>query len=359
MDRVYNFCAGPAALPTEVLQIAQNELLSWHNKGFSIMETSHRSDDFIGVATKAEQDLRDLLKIPNNYKVLFLQGGASLQFAQIALNFLDKNDNADYIETGIWSQKALQEAQRYGNVHLAYSAKNNNFTHIDGQNEWHLSSKAKYIHYASNETIGGLQFNFVPQSDKPLFVDMSSDILSKPINISDYGLIYAGAQKNIGPSGLVLVIIREDLLDNIRPDCPTMLNYKVQADNGSMYNTPPTLAWYLSGLVFEWLKNQGGVEAIYQANIKKAQLLYSFIDGCDFYQNPIAPQNRSLMNVPFTLKDDKLDKEFLKQAELNGLINLKGHRSVGGMRASIYNAIELAGVQKLVDFMADFAGNYS
>jgi len=353
--RAFNFCAGPAALPTAVLERAQAEMLDWQGKGLSVMEMSHRSDEYVAIAEKAEQDLRDLLAIPSDYKVLFLQGGASQQFAEIPLNLLPEDGVADYIDTGIWSKKAIEEAQRFGNVNVAASAKGYDYFAIPGQNEWQLSKNAAYLHYASNETIGGLQFDWVPDAgDTPLVVDMSSDILSRPIDVSQYGLIYAGAQKNIGPSGLVVAIVREDLLGRARSSCPTMLNYKVAADNGSMYNTPATYSWYLSGLVFEWLKEQGGVEAIAKVNRDKKDLLYKAIDASDFYTNPIAHNARSWMNVPFRLADDKLDKPFLAGAEARGLLNLKGHRSVGGMRASIYNAVGLDAVEALVAYMAEF-----
>lgn len=353
--RAFNFCAGPAALPEAVLQRAQAELLDWNGKGLSVMEMSHRSDDYVAIAEKAEQDLRDLLAIPSNYKVLFLQGGASQQFAEIALNLLPEDGTADYIDTGIWSKKSIEEARRYGNVNVAASAKPYDYFAIPGQNEWQLSKDAAYVHYASNETIGGLQFDWIPETgDVPLVVDMSSDILSRELDVSKFGLIYAGAQKNIGPSGLVVVIVREDLLGRARSITPTMLNYKVAADNGSMYNTPATFSWYLSGLVFEWLKEQGGVAAMEQRNRAKKELLYGAIDTSGLYSNPIAVNARSWMNVPFRLADERLDKPFLAGADARGLLNLKGHRSVGGMRASIYNAVGLDGVQALVSYMAEF-----
>lgn len=353
--RAHNFCAGPAALPTAVLQRAQAEMLDWQGRGLSVMEMSHRSDEYVAIAEKAEQDLRDLLSIPNDYKVLFLQGGASQQFAEIPLNLLPEDGTADYIETGIWSKKAIEEARRYGNINVAASAKGYDYFAIPGQNEWQLSKDAAYVHYASNETIGGLQFDWIPEvGDTPLVVDMSSDILSREIDVSRFGLIYAGAQKNIGPSGLVVAIVREDLLGRARSVCPTMLNYKIAADNGSMYNTPATYSWYLSGLVFEWLKEQGGVAAMEQRNKAKKDLLYKAIDASDFYSNPIQPGARSWMNVPFRLADEKLDKAFLAGADARGLLNLKGHRSVGGMRASIYNATGLDAVEALVAYMAEF-----
>lgn len=353
--RAYNFCAGPAALPEAVLKQAQKELLDWQGKGVSVMEMSHRSDEFVGIANQAEQDLRDLLSIPEHYKVLFMQGGASQQFAQIPLNFLPESSSADYIDTGIWSRKSIDEAQRYGNVNVAATAKKYDYFAIPGQNEWQLNEKAAYVHYTTNETIGGLQFDWIPETgDVPLIVDMSSDILSRPIDISRFGMIYAGAQKNIGPSGLVVAIVREDLLGKARASCPTMLDYKVAADNGSMYNTPPTFSWYLSGLVFKWLKEQGGVEGMAKLNFEKQRLLYDFIDKSDFYTNPISKNARSWMNIPFRLADARLEKAFLAGAQERALLNLQGHRSVGGMRASIYNAVPMAAVEALIDYMQAF-----
>jgi phosphoserine aminotransferase len=354
--RAYNFCAGPAALPTAVLEKAQQELLDWQGKGLSIMEMSHRSADYVAVAEKAEADLRKLMNIPENYKVLFLQGGASLQFSAIPLNLLGKNSKADYIHTGIWSEKALKEAKRYGDINVVEAGiKVDGKFAISEQSEWNLSDDAAYVHYADNETIGGLQFAGIPDVKVPLVCDYSSSILSAPLDVTKFGLIYAGAQKNIGPAGLTIVIIRDDLLDQAKPEIPSILKYGDQAKNGSMVNTPSTYAWYLSGLVFEWLLEQGGVEAIHKVNLEKAQLLYGYIDSSDFYNNPIAIPNRSIMNVPFTLADEALEKQFLKEAEANHLLNLAGHRSVGGMRASIYNAVPLEGVQALINFMDDFA----
>ena len=353
--RLFNFCAGPAAVPEAVLQRAQAELLDWQGKGLSVMEMSHRSDEFVAIAQQAEQDLRDLLVIPDNYKVLFLQGGASQQFAQIPLNLMPEGGSADYIDTGIWSRKAIDEAYRFGNVNVAGSAKAYDYFAIPGQNEWQLSADAAYVHYCPNETIGGLEFNWVPQTgDVPLVADMSSTILSRPIDVSRFGMIYAGAQKNIGPSGLVVVIVREDLLGRARASCPTMLDYAVAAQNDSMYNTPPTFAWYLSGLIFQWLKEQGGLDAVKRINDAKQKALYSAIDGSELYNNPINVADRSWMNIPFRLADDRLDKPFLAGAEERGLLNLKGHRSVGGMRASIYNAVPQAAVDALVAYMAEF-----
>ena len=353
--RLFNFCAGPAALPEAVLQQAQAELLDWQGKGLSVMEMSHRSDEFVSIAQKAEQDLRDLLTIPDNYKVLFLQGGASQQFAQIPLNLMHEGGTADYIDTGIWSRKAIDEASRFGAVNVAGSAKAYDYFAIPGQNDWQLSQDAAYVHYCPNETIGGLEFNWVPQTgDVPLVADMSSNILSRPIDVSQFGMIYAGAQKNIGPSGLVVVIVREDLLGNARASCPTMLDYAVAAQNDSMYNTPPTFAWYLSGLIFSWLKEQGGLEGMKRINDAKQRKLYAAIDASEMYSNPINIADRSWMNIPFRLADDRLDKPFLAGAEERGLLNLKGHRSVGGMRASIYNAVPEAAVDALVAYMAEF-----
>lgn len=355
VKRAHNFCAGPAALPEAVLRRAQAELLDWQGRGLSVMEMSHRSDEYVAIAEKAEQDLRDLLAVPSDYRVLFLQGGASQQFAEIPLNLLPEDGVADYVDSGIWSRKAIEEAQRFGHVNVAASARALDYFAIPGQNDWQLSKDAAYLHYASNETIGGLQFDWIPElGDVPLVADMSSDILSRPLDVSRFGLIYAGAQKNIGPSGLVVVIVREDLLGRARSICPTMLNYKIAADNGSMYNTPATFSWYLSGLVFEWLKEQGGVEAMERINRAKKDLLYKTIDASEFYSNPIARNARSWMNVPFRLADEKLDKAFLAGADARGLLNLKGHRSVGGMRASIYNAVGLDAVEALVAYMLEF-----
>ena len=355
--RAFNFCAGPAALPEAVLQRAQAELLDWHGKGLSVMEMSHRSDEYTAIAEKAEQDLRELLSIPSNYKVLFLQGGASQQFAEIPLNLLPEDGVADYIDTGIWSRKAVEEARRFGNVNVAASAKSLDYFAIPGQNEWQLSERAAYLHYASNETIGGLQFDWVPDlGDTPLVVDMSSDILSRTIDVSKFGLIYAGAQKNIGPSGLTVVIVREDLLGRAQPQTPTMLNYQVHADADSMYNTPATYPIYIAGLVFKWLKTQGGIKGMAARNEEKAGLLYHAIDSSNgFYYSHIDAPYRSKMNVVFRLKDEALEEQFLSEAKKNGLVQLKGHRSVGGMRASIYNAMPIEGVKALVHFMLDFA----
>ena len=359
MSRIFNFCAGPAALPTAVLERARAEMADWHGKGLSIMEMSHRSKEYVSVAEKAEQDLRDLLDIPANYKVLFMQGGASSQFTMVPMNlFRGSADQfcADYINTGQWSKKAIAEAKRFGKVNVAASTEADNFTSAPAQGDLKLSAEASYVHYTPNETIGGVAFDYIPDvGDKPLVADFSSCILSEPLDVSKFGLIYAGAQKNIGPAGLCVVIVREDLLGQTIPGTPTMFDYKVAADNASMYNTPPTYSWYLAGLVFEWLKEQGGVKAMAELNQRKASKLYGFIDGNDFYANPVAINNRSKMNVPFTLADASLDKLFLTESEEAGLLNLAGHRSVGGMRASIYNAVSEEAVDALVAFMSDFA----
>lgn len=360
MTRSYNFCAGPAALPHEVLLKVQEELLDWQGRGLgSVMEMSHRGDEFVSIANQAEADLRELMAIPSRYKVLFLQGGASTQFAAIPLNLFGKQAEADYFHTGEWSKKAMAEAKRYGKVNVVASSESKNFTYVPAASEWHFSPHAAYVHYTPNETIGGLEFHEVPDvGGKPLVADMSSTILSEPMDVNRFGLIYAGAQKNIGPAGLTVVIVDEALLDRAMPLCPTMLNYKVTADNVSMYNTPPTFAWYLAGLVFKWLKAQGGLTAMAKTNLQKSAKLYAAIDGSDFYSNPIAKANRSRMNVPFVLRDASLDKVFLKEAEQASLYNLQGHRSVGGMRASLYNAVPEAAVDALIDFMRDFEKRY-
>ncbi|WP_198336849.1 3-phosphoserine/phosphohydroxythreonine transaminase [Psychrobacter celer] len=356
--RLPNFCAGPATMPTTVLEHAQSELLDWQGRGLSVMEMSHRSKDYVAITEKAESKLRALMEIPDNYKVLFLQGGASLQFSAIPLNLLN-GGRGDYLTTGAWSGKAVKEAKRYealglGAVNEVATGKDSNFTDVPAQSEWNLSDDAAYFHYCANETIHGLQIFEPPQVDAPIIADMSSCILSQPIDVSKFGMIYAGAQKNIGPAGLVIVIIREDLLNQASDWCPLLMNYTHQAEKESMSNTPATYSWYLAGLVFDWLEEQGGVEAIGKINQKKADLLYQTIDDSDFYNNPVAKQYRSIMNVPFTLADSSLDKVFLEESEAAGLLNLKGHRDVGGMRASIYNAVPLEWVQQLVDFMIAF-----
>lgn len=356
MSRKYNFCAGPAALPEAVLVQARDEMLDWHGRGLSVMEMSHRSDEMLAIADEAEKDLRELLHIPDNYKVLFLQGGASQQFSAIPLNLLPVGGSADYLNTGQWSKKAIEEARRFGDVNVVASSSDTNFSTIPVFDSWKLDKNAVFFHYTPNETIGGVEFHWVPQTGTvPLVADMSSTILSRPIDVTKFGVIYAGAQKNIGPAGLTIAIVREDLLGNSRPEIPTMLDWKTAADNGSMYNTPPTYAWYLAGLVFKWLKSQGGVEGMAVINERKAKKLYGYIDNSGFYKNPVEVQSRSWMNVPFVLPDESLDKPFLKDAEVVGLLNLKGHRSVGGMRASIYNAVGEDAVDALIDYMRDFA----
>lgn len=354
MSRAYNFCAGPAALPEAVLQRAREEMLDYRGTGMSVMEMSHRDDVIVAMAEQAEQDLRDLMGISDDYAVLFLQGGASAQFAMVPMNLLGEAGRADYVNTGQWSTKAIKEARRFGEINVAASSEDRNFTYAPARSDWRLSDDAAYVHYCPNETIGGLEFDFVPEVDKPLVADMSSTILSRPLDVSRFGLIYAGAQKNIGPAGITVVIVRKDLLGRAGASVPAMMNYQTHAENGSMYNTPPTFAWYLAGLVFQWLKEQGGVEAIGEINRRKADKLYGFIDGSGFYSNPVTPTQRSWMNVPFILADSGLDKAFLAEADAAGLRNLKGHRSVGGMRASIYNAVPETAVDALIDFMADF-----
>ncbi|HAS63439.1 MAG TPA: 3-phosphoserine/phosphohydroxythreonine transaminase [Vibrio sp.] len=355
MDNVFNFSAGPAALPKAVMEQAQSELVNWNGLGTSVMEISHRGKEFIQVASQAEQDLRDLLSIPDNYKVLFCHGGARAQFAAIPMNLLGSHTKATYIDAGYWAESAIDEAQKYCQVDV-FNAK----TEIDGKvavkptSEWQVADDAAYVHFCPNETIDGVEIAEMPQTDKPIVADMSSNILSRQIDVSKYGLIYAGAQKNIGPSGLCIVIVRDDLLDLASDILPSFLNYKILAEKDSMFNTPPTFAWYLSGLVFKWLKEQGGVAAMEQVNREKAALIYNYVDSSDFYRNNIHPDNRSRMNVPFQLAKPELDELFLQQAEARGLVALKGHRAVGGMRASMYNAMPLEGVQALVDFMREF-----
>ena len=354
MSRAHNFCAGPAALPLAVLERAQRELLDWSYSGASVMEVSHRSSGFVSVADRAESSLRRLLEISDDYAVLFLQGGASLQFASVPLNLAAKDQVMDQVVTGQWSKKAFAEQQRFGAVNLVASSADQNFASIPQQDSWQRDPTAAYLHYCPNETIGGLEFGFLPDSDVPLVADMSSTILSRPVDVDRFGVIYAGAQKNIGPAGLCLVIVRRELLGRARPETPAMLNWQIAAENDSMYNTPPTFAIYLAGLVFEWLEELGGLEKMEAINRRKAEKLYALIDESGFYANPVEQISRSLMNVPFTLADDALDTVFLKEAEAKQLLNLKGHRSVGGMRASLYNAVEESSVDALCSFMRDF-----
>jgi phosphoserine aminotransferase len=357
MARVFNFSAGPAVLPEEVLNQAKEELLDWHGSGMSVMEMSHRGKEFIAIAEKAEADLRELMGIPANYKVLFLQGGASAQFSMIPLNLLRGNKSADYIHTGEWSKKAIGEAKKFGAVNLAATAEATKFTTVPPQSTWKLDPNAAYVHYTPNETIGGVEYGFIPETGNvPLVADMSSNILSRPVDVTKFGLIYAGAQKNIGPAGLTIVIVREDLLGGAPVGTASMLDYKIHADNGSMYNTPPTYAWYIAGLVFEMLKKKGGLKAMAQVNERKAKKLYDYIDSTGgFYKNPVEKVSRSWMNIPFTLKSEALDEPFLKGTKAANLVQLKGHRSVGGMRASIYNAMPEAGIDALIAYMKDFA----
>ena len=355
MNRLFNFCAGPAALPEAVLSKAQSELLDWRSKGLSVMEMSHRSAEFVEIAETAEADLRELMNISDDYAVLFLQGGATQQFSAVPLNLLNGKAKANYVNTGQWSKKAIKEAKRYCDVQVVASSEGNNFASIPAFDTWDIDEDAAYLHYTPNETIGGVEFFWTPEVSMPLVGDMSSTILSRPIDVNKFGVIYAGAQKNIGPSGLTIVIVRKDLLGNASPLAPSMLDYKVHADAGSMSNTPPAYGWYMAGLVFQWLKEQGGLTAVEAVNRRKYEKLYGFIDANDFYANPVELQSRSSMNVPFTLADSALDKAFLQQSEQAGLLNLKGHRSVGGMRASIYNAVSESAVDALIAFMDDFA----
>jgi phosphoserine aminotransferase len=352
--RVYNFSPGPAVLPEEVLAQARDELLDWNHSGMSVMEISHRSKPFIQVAAEAEADLRELLAIPRNYKVLFLQGGATAQFALIPMNLAAADDTVDYVNTGHWSAKAIAEAGKYCKVHVAADA-GGKYVFAPPQADLELTRGSAYVHYTPNETIGGVEFGYVPETGgAPLVADLSSSILSRPIDVSKFGLIYAGAQKNIGPSGIVVVIVREDLIGRARPGTPSVYDYQIVAEHDSMLNTPPTFAWYMSGLVFKWLKRRGGVAAIGEQNRIKAAKLYGAIDSSSMYRNPVRPDSRSWMNVPFTLRDPALDGVFLEEAAAAGLKNLKGHRVSGGMRASLYNAMPLAGVEALIGFMHEF-----
>jgi phosphoserine aminotransferase len=357
MSRAYNFSAGPAALPEAVLRQAQQELLEWGGERASVMEISHRGKNFEAMAAKAERDLRDLLAVPDNYRVLFLQGGATQHFAQIPMNLARPDQPADYVVTGAWGQKAVAEAKSYCRVNVAATSEAGNFTSIPPRAEWKLSADAAYVHVTPNETIHGVEFHDTPDVGAvPLVADLSSTILSRPIDVSRYGLIYAGAQKNIGPSGLVVVIVRDDLLARAPSSLAKILTYAAHAKENSLLNTPPTFAWYLAGLVFQWMKNEGGMATFAERNRRKAELLYGAIDGSGgYYRNPVDPAARSWMNIPFTLRDAALDETFLAESKAAGLLSLKGHRAVGGMRASIYNAMPLDGVQALVDFMQGFA----
>ncbi len=356
MSRVYNFSAGPATLPEAVLQRAQQEMLDWQGSGMSAMEMSHRGKEFISIAEQATHDLRDLLNVPENYKILFMQGGATGQFAAVPMNILRGKTQADYFNTGQWSKKAIKEAKKYCTVNLVTDSSDNNFTTIADSSTWQFNPDAAYVHYTPNETINGLEFDQVPQTgDIPLIADMSSTILSRPLDVSKFALIYAGAQKNVGPAGITVVIVRDDLIGQAADICPTVLDYKAMLEADSMPNTPPTYAWYLAGLVFQWLKNDiGGLENMATINQRKAEKLYTAIDNSDFYQNPVDLKYRSWMNIPFTLANPELEKPLLAAAKEAGLVTLAGHRSVGGMRASIYNAMPEEGVDALISFMQDF-----
>ncbi len=354
-EKIYNFSAGPAALPKAVMEKAQAEFVDWNQLGTSVMEISHRSKEFIQVAEQAEQDLRDLLNIPDNYKVLFCQGGARAQFAAVPLNLLGSHQTATYIDAGYWAESAIDEAKKYCQVDVFNAkAEKDGKTAVKPAAEWQIAPDAAYVHFCPNETIDGVEISELPQTDKPIVADMSSNILSREIDVSKYGVIYAGAQKNIGPAGICIAIVRDDLLGLASDVLPSFINYKVLAEKDSMFNTPPTFAWYLSGLVFQWLKQQGGVAAMEQVNREKAAILYDYIDQSPFYKNDIHPDNRSRMNVPFQLIKPELDGLFLEQAAERGLVALKGHRAVGGMRASIYNAMPIEGVKALVEFMREF-----
>ncbi|MDB2356813.1 3-phosphoserine/phosphohydroxythreonine transaminase [Gammaproteobacteria bacterium] len=355
--RKWNFSAGPAAIPEVVLKEAQAEMLEWKGSGMSVMEMSHRSSDYIDVANTARQDLIDLLNIPSDYQVLFLQGGATLQFSMLPMNFGFKGI-ADYVLSGSWSKKAINEASKITNINIVASSESSNFDHVPNEETWKCSENSAYLHYVANETIQGNALHAPPSTKAPLIADMSSVILSEPIDVSRFSMIYAGAQKNIGPAGLTICIIKNDFLKDASTDLPGMLQYAKHADAESMFNTPPTFAWYLSGKVFTWLKGQGGLESIGEINNLKAQRLYDFIDESDLYSNPVFEENRSIMNIPFLLADPELDTEFLHDAENAGLLNLKGHRSVGGMRASIYNAVPIEAVDALINFMGDFQSKH-
>ncbi|HEX3835630.1 MAG TPA: 3-phosphoserine/phosphohydroxythreonine transaminase [Steroidobacteraceae bacterium] len=353
--RVFNFAAGPATLPLEVLEQAQAELTDWQGSGMSVMEVSHRSKAFKVVAAELESSLRELLAVPSGYKVLFLQGGATAQFAAVALNLAAADATVDYVNTGAWSKKAIGEAKRYCKVNIAADESASGYNTVPAPGSLKLSAGAAYVHYTPNETIGGVEFGYVPEvGAAPLVADFSSTFLSRPIGVSRFGLIYAGAQKNVGPAGLCIVIVREELIGKARAGTPLVLDYKIMADDGSMPNTPPTFAWYIAGLVLKWIQGKGGLGAMEKLNRGKAEALYAAIDDSGFYRNPVAKDCRSWMNVPFTLARPELDKPFLAQAQAAGLTNLEGHRSVGGMRASIYNAMPLAGVQALIGFMKEF-----
>ncbi|MCZ6868374.1 MAG: 3-phosphoserine/phosphohydroxythreonine transaminase [Gammaproteobacteria bacterium] len=359
MTRAFNFSAGPATLPEPVLLRAQEELLDYQGRGLSVMEMSHRSREFMAIAEGSEASLREILQVPDSYRVLFLQGGASLQFAAVPLNLRGDHQRADYINTGHWSKKAIAEAKRFVDVNVAASSEDDGFSSVPDPQRWQLDPAAAYVHIVSNETIGGVEYHFVPDTGGvPLVTDASSTILSRPMDVEAFGLIYAGAQKNLGPAGLCIVVVRDDLIARTKNDVPSMLDYAVQAENGSMYNTPATFAWYLTALVLDWVRDEGGLEEMAVRNRRKAQTLYTAIDESNFYASPVTPKDRSLTNVPFTLANDGLDALFLGEAESHQLLNLKGHRSVGGMRASLYNAVGQDAVDALVGFMRDFEARH-
>ena len=359
MTRVFNFSAGPAALPESVLRQAADEMLDWHGSGMSVMEMSHRGKEFIAIHAEAESLLRELLAVPKNYKVLFMQGGAIGENAIVPMNMLRGHASADYINTGEWSKKSIKEAKKYAKVNVAASSEETHFDRIPKRETWQLDPNAAYVHICANETIGGIEYHAIPDTGSvPLVADVSSNILSKPLDVSKFGLVYGGAQKNIGPAGLTIVIVRDDLLGGALPITPSAFNYKEQAENDSMLNTPPTYAIYIAGLVFNWIKAQGGLGAMAAHNRAKAALLYNFLDESDFFVSPIVPEDRSLMNAPFKLRNESLDAEFLKGAEERGMVQLKGHRSVGGMRASMYNAMPTEGVRALVAYMKEFEATH-
>ena len=355
MPRKFNFGAGPATMPESVLKEVQEELLDWNGLGLSVMEISHRSPEFIQIAKQAEQDFRDLLSISEDYAVLFTHGGATMQNAMVPLNLASKDGSADYVNSGHWAKRSIKEAQRYTNVNIAATSEEEDFRYFPKQESWEFSQNSSYVHYTPNETIGGLCLRAIEHSEVPIVADYSSGILSEPLDVNKFSLIYGGAQKNIGPSGLGFVVIKKDLLGNPQPITPNLLNYTLIHEGESMSNTPPTFAWYVAGKVFKWLKSLGGVEEIAKINIRKADKLYSYIDGSEFYENNINEENRSIMNVPFLLVNEDLDDKFLKESKEAGLLALKGHRSVGGMRASIYNGLPEEGVDALVDFMDIFS----
>jgi phosphoserine aminotransferase len=359
MTRVHNFSAGPAALPETVLRQVADEMLDWHGSGMSVMEMSHRGKEFIAIAAEAEALLRELLAVPADYKVLFMQGGAIGENAIVPMNLLRGKASIDFVDTGEWSKKSIKEAKKYARAHVVASSADTGYDRVPPRETWQLDPDAAYVHVCSNETIGGVEYGFTPEvGDVPLVADMSSNLLSRPVDVARYGLIYGGAQKNIGPAGLTIVIVREDLIGQALPVTPSAFDYKTVADNESMYNTPPTFAIYVAGLVFRWIKERGGLAAMEAHNRAKAALLYDFLDATDFYRSPVQRDSRSLMNVPFKLRDEALDAAFLKGAEERGMVQLKGHRSVGGMRASIYNAMPVEGVMALVAYMQEFEARH-